>query len=421
MKKRLLFVLAVTSACFSLTSAAPLQRELHPQNNPVIKVFHSIVNNQYQYPRMTTIPLSGIREMLHQEAPTLNTAVINKVLTSVKCAEQFNVPHNNILTIIDYSLPSSEKRLWVFDMDKKKLLFHTYVSHGIRSGSLETNYFSNKHNSKASSIGVYLTDSTYYGRDGLSLKLTGLDKGFNDNATSRYVVMHGGWYVDENFIKKYGRAGRSWGCPALPLDHTKDIINTIKDKSLFVIYYPNENWFEQSRFLNCDRYSSNSANKQIIDAFPIENDMRDEILFADLNHNKYREESDPVVVMSAVDYERVFQTTPPVGRMLRRQINNVEYIALSEPEFKKILVLSHQSMEYQSIWNEIHFVVPDVQLQRGYYITHMKLVPLGKIKDVKPNIEEIDNTQQIKSYSVQLDDRVVQLKATNQFIRWLGL
>lgn len=90
-------------------------------------------------------------------------------------------------------------------------MFHTYVSHGIRSGSLLTNYFSNKHNSKASSIGVYLTDQTYYGRDGLSLRLTGLDKGFNDNATSRYVVMHGGWYVDENFIKNMAEQAEAGG------------------------------------------------------------------------------------------------------------------------------------------------------------------------------------------------------------------
>lgn len=190
---------------------------------------------------------------------------------------------------------------------------------------------------------------------------------------------------------------------------------------MFVIYYPNENWLEQSKFLNCERYSPSSDNKQLADNFPQENDMREEILFADLNQNKYREESDPVVVVSATNYERLFHTTPPVGRMLRRQINDVEYIALSEPEFRKILILNNQNIEYRNIWDDVHFVVPDVQLQRGYYITRMKIVPLGKIKEVKLNVEDISNSQQPKTYSVQLEDKNIQLKATNQFIRWLGL
>ncbi|CEK10415.1 murein L,D-transpeptidase catalytic domain family protein [Legionella hackeliae] len=422
MKKKLLLILAVTSTCFSLSTPSLLPlKEPSQQYKSVVDVFHSIVNNQYHYPRMTAVPLSGIREMLHKEAPTLSLAVINKVLTSIKCTDEYNVYHNNILTVIDYSLPSSEKRLWVFDLDKRKLLFHTYVSHGIRSGSLVTNYFSNKHDSKASSIGVYLTENTYYGRDGLSLVLNGLDKGFNDNATSRSVVMHGGWYVDENFIKKYGRAGRSWGCPALPLNLSKDIINTIKDKSLFVIYYPNDNWFGQSKYLNCDRYSATVADQTIGDNFPVENDMRDDILFADMNKNKYREESDPIVVMTADNYERIFRMPPPVSRMLRRQIDNVEYIALSEPEFRNIMILNNQGVEHQNIWDNVTFVVPDVRMQRGYYITQMKIVPLGKIKDVKFDIDSVNHPQQTKIYSVQLEDKVIQLKSTNQFIRWLGL
>ena len=114
--------------------------------------------------------------MLHQNAPALNTEAVNKVLTTLKCASKYNIKHNNILTIIDFSLPSSAKRLWVFDLAKNKLLFHTHVSHGIKSGSLLSNYFSNKVNSKASSIGVYNTEKAYFGRHGLSLKLYGLDK-----------------------------------------------------------------------------------------------------------------------------------------------------------------------------------------------------------------------------------------------------
>lgn len=421
---KLLLILAVTSTCFSLSLpkfwGGKETTHQNKQDKNVVDMFVSIVNNQYHYPGMTLTPLSDIGEMLHQQAPTLNNAAINKVLTSIKCAGEFNVDHNNILTVIDYSKPSSEKRIWVFDLDKKKLLFNTYVSHGIRSGSAMTNYFSNKHDSKASSIGVYRTENTYYGRDGLSLVLNGLDRGFNDNATSRSVVMHGGWYVDEDFIKKYGRAGRSWGCPALPLELSKDIINTIKDKSLFVIYYPNDNWFTNSKFLNCDRYSANHAGTSAEPAIPPENDFREEILFADLNKNSYHEESDPVVVMAADSYERLFHNKPPVNRMLRRQINNAEYIALSEPEFRDITNRTKHGLNDRAVWDEIFFVVPDVQMQRGYYLTQMKLVPLGKIKDVTLN-GDFPNTQ-AKTYSVEFESRpVVNLKATNQFIRWLGL
>lgn len=142
--------------------------------------------------------------MLHNEAPHLNQQVINKVLMTLKCANDYNVDHNHILTIIDYSMPSNEKRLWVFDLKDRKLLFHTYVSHGIKSGALVSNYFSNQYNSKASSIGVYQTLQSYYGRDGLSLRLDGLDRSFNDNASNRSVVMHSGWYVEESFIKNTG-------------------------------------------------------------------------------------------------------------------------------------------------------------------------------------------------------------------------
>ncbi|KTC86452.1 murein L,D-transpeptidase catalytic domain family protein [Legionella brunensis] len=422
MKKKLLLILAVTSTCFSLSLPNYLhEKELLDQDKKnVVDLFRSVVSNQYQYPGMTMTPLSDVRGMLYKEAPTLNAGAINKVLTSLKCVEEYNVEHNSILTIIDYSKPSSEKRLWVFDLNQKKLLFHTYVSHGIRSGSLLTNYFSNKHDSKASSLGVYRTENTYYGRDGLSLVLNGLDQGFNDNATSRSVVMHGGWYVEEDFIKKYGRAGRSWGCPALPLQLTKPIINTIKDRSLFVIYYPNESWFAKSKFLNCHRFSPIQANVKQEEIIPAENDFREEILFADINNNHFREESDLVVVMTAENYERVFHTKPPVNRMLRRQINSVEYIALSEPELRSITIRGNHGLNDRTIWDEIYFVRPDVQLQRGYYITQMKIVPLGKIKDVKLS-DSPDNLQN-KNYTVEFETRApVNLKATNQFIRWLGL
>jgi hypothetical protein len=208
----LLWMLAVTTTCFSQQSPNALQQKelLIPYTNytNILDEIRTFVSEKFSLPGFSrnkpVDELSDINNMLQKEANTLNASVIQKVLTTLKCSLEYNVNHNNILTIIDYSLPSSEKRLWVFDLKEKKLLFHTYVSHGIKSGTLLSNYFSNKYNSKASSIGVYKTNKTYYGRDGLSLRLDGLDSGFNDNASNRYVVMHGGWYVNEPFIKKYG-------------------------------------------------------------------------------------------------------------------------------------------------------------------------------------------------------------------------
>jgi hypothetical protein len=167
-----------------------------------------------------------IKHMLQEKA--LRAPVIDKVMQSLDCADKYGVEHTPIVTVIDYALPSNQKRFWVFDLKKKKVLFHTYVSHGIKSGLLRSEYFSNKHNSKASSIGVFKTKQSYYGRHGLAMRLKGLEPHINDYAEGRSIVMHGGWYMEEPFIKKYGRPGRSWGCPAIPKSITKHLINTIK-------------------------------------------------------------------------------------------------------------------------------------------------------------------------------------------------
>lgn len=414
MRKKLLLLFAVTTTCFSLpTSNLLLTNDLINRNNNVIEGIMTLVSNKY-VPRATikSFNETKIEEMLRKKAPNLNTMVINKVLATLTCAKEYNVAHNNILTIIDYSLPSSEKRLWVFDLNTEELLFYTYVSHGIKSGTLLSNYFSNKYDSKASSIGVYTTDQAYYGREGLSLRLDGLDRGFNDNASNRSIVMHGGWYMDENFIKKYGRAGRSWGCPALPLHLTAPIINTIKDNSLFVIYYPSDDWFLKSKFLNCHNFSplQSSYKLESEEKPPVE--QREEVLFAGLSKN-----NEAIVVMAADHYERIFHTKAPLERMLRRQIENMEYIALSNTEFKNLV----SSNDKDSL-SFVYFVVPEVKMQRGYYVTEMKIVPLGRIKEVRPHIDSTNITESIKNYTVDFEEKSsVNLRTTDQFIRWLGL
>lgn len=358
----------------------------------------------YNYPM-----LGEIKVMLHQ-APNLNDEVINKVLTAIKCSTTYNVDHNNVLTVIDYSMPSNQKRLWVFDLGQKKLLFNTYVSHGIKSGTLFTNFFSNQYNSKASSMGVYTTEKAYYGREGLSLRLAGLDRHFNDNASNRSIVMHGGWYMDELFIKKYGRPGRSWGCPALPPDQYQAVINTIKDKSLFVAYYPNDNWFGASKFLNCEKTSDSAIllSKDI----KAEDEHRADVLLARVGNRKME---DPILTMPAPSYEHIFHTKAPLGRMLRRQINSVEYIALSTEELNQL-----SAQKNQEAFNSMNFVIPNIIMVRGYYETQMKIVSLGKIKDIKANTVAANNLP--TGYTVSFEEKPsVSLKPTNQFIRWVGL
>ena len=166
-----------------------------------------------------------------------------------------------LLTLIDFSLPSTEKRLWVLDMENNEVLFHTYVSHGRNTGGKMATKFSNENESFQSSLGFYVTAETYYGKNGLSLFLDGKEEGFNDNARSRYVVMHGADYSNPDFITRTGRLGRSLGCPAVPEAEAKDIIGTIKGKSVLFIYHTDPVYQEHSDFLNAD-FSGIAANLQ---------------------------------------------------------------------------------------------------------------------------------------------------------------
>lgn len=144
----------------------------------------------------------------------------------------------NILTLVDFSLASTAKRLWVIDLDQNKVLFQTLVAHGRNTGEDFAEVFSNKAESYQSSLGFYLTAEIYKGKHGLSLKLDGLQKGLNDKARERAVVIHGAEYVSESFIKQNKRLGRSQGCPAVPVEMNEKIINVIKDKSCLFIYHP---------------------------------------------------------------------------------------------------------------------------------------------------------------------------------------
>jgi len=158
--------------------------------------------------------------------------------------------NGHIISIADFSLPSSKKRLFVIDLEKEEVVFNTYVAHGVNSGAAMANEFSNQPESYKSSPGFYETLHTYSGGHGYSLRLEGLEKGINDNANRRDIVIHGAGYVNENLIKSQGYIGRSWGCPALPENLYKPIINKIKDGTCLFIYSPSKLYLSKSKIIN---------------------------------------------------------------------------------------------------------------------------------------------------------------------------
>lgn len=154
------------------------------------------------------------------------------------------------LTVVDFDLPSTEKRLWVLDLAHDKIVFHTLVAHGHNSGENGAQQFSNTNESNMSSLGFYVTGQEYEGKHGHSLRLQGLDEGFNTNALARSIVMHGADYVSEDFIKQNGRLGRSLGCPALPLDQYAQIIDAVQGGSCLFLSKSNAGY--TSKYLNQD-------------------------------------------------------------------------------------------------------------------------------------------------------------------------
>ena len=164
--------------------------------------------------------------------------------------QQGKLSDKKLLTIIDFTKPSTQKRFYTLDLSALRVAYHTYVSHGKNSGENKATAFSNVVHSNQSSMGFYATAETYVGGKGFSLKLDGLEKGYNDNARERAVVIHEAEYVSEYWIKKYGRLGRSQGCPALPKELSKEIIQTIKNNTLIFAYYNDDAYLQSSAYLN---------------------------------------------------------------------------------------------------------------------------------------------------------------------------
>jgi hypothetical protein len=196
---------------------------------------------------------AGLGQSLRQLAPELSPDVIDLALDAQRCArQQGEVDEVERLAVIDYSLPSTEPRMWVFDLSQRKLLHHEHVAHGRGSGENLTERFSNEHGSHQTSLGLFRTGETYHGGNGYSLRMDGLEEGINDQARERLIVMHGAPYVNPQQAQRQGRLGRSFGCPAVRPEVAKPMIDSLKDGQLLFAYYPDREWLENSALINCN-------------------------------------------------------------------------------------------------------------------------------------------------------------------------
>jgi L,D-transpeptidase catalytic domain len=189
---------------------------------------------------------------LKLHAPGLNAAVLESALTATRCAVTHGMAPPQRLAVIDFSLPSSEKRLWIFDLKRGSLLLRDLVAHGRNSGELDASAFSNTVGSHQSSLGLFQAAETYHGKHGYSLRLDGLEPGINDRARERAIVIHGADYVAPQWIENHGRIGRSFGCPAVRQQIARQVVDNLKNGQLVFSYYPDPHWLGSSSYLNCD-------------------------------------------------------------------------------------------------------------------------------------------------------------------------
>ena len=230
-----------------------------PLAGPVTKSMAGGRPSELQMPRVAASPgalfdqqLRATYSALGAEQEGLRFKTFAKAMTGYLNLRQAGklADGKQLLTVIDFDLPSTEKRLWVLDLAKHEILFHTLVAHGHNSGENEATSFSNTDQSNMSSLGFYATGGEYEGKHGHSLRLQGLDEGINTNAAARSIVMHGADYVSEDFIKQNGRLGRSLGCPALPLDQYSQIIDAVNGGTCLFLNKSDVGY--TSRFLNQD-------------------------------------------------------------------------------------------------------------------------------------------------------------------------
>ena len=197
-----------------------------------------------------TVPAVPVSPAPAVDPRPVSTDVLELAFNAASCAVRAgSVQAPATLTVIDYSKPSTEKRLWVFDMRTRAVLYEELVAHGSGTGDAMATSFSNEPETHKSSLGLFVTEGTYVGKNGYSLRLNGLDEGFNDRARERAIVMHGAPYVSEAFAQAQGRLGRSWGCPALREAVARQVIDLVKGGNLVFAYYPDAQWLKTSQYL----------------------------------------------------------------------------------------------------------------------------------------------------------------------------
>ncbi|WP_339904394.1 murein L,D-transpeptidase catalytic domain family protein [uncultured Cyclobacterium sp.] len=230
------FTILVVFPVFSFEMKPAGIVNLHPIEKPEVKVIRDSVE--------------GLWDNIRQQNPLLKKEVLSMAFKGyLKMIDDGLVEEGSPLTIVDFDLPSSEQRLWVIDVNNQKLEYASLVAHGRNSGGLHAKKFSNMPESYMSSLGFYLTGETYFGKHGKSLRLDGMEKGINDNARARAIVMHAAAYAEKSFITRHGRLGRSLGCPALPSDNFEAIIDLIKNKSCLFVHASEPDYWSQSDFI----------------------------------------------------------------------------------------------------------------------------------------------------------------------------
>lgn len=235
--KRILLVTLLLACCAVLFAGRPVLKHVPSSMNEIH--FEDSLHHLY-----TTIGL---------KAYSLSYEVFRYgMIGYMHLSQEGRLGNKNLISIIDFTKPSTEKRFYTIDLNALKVVYHTYVSHGKNTGENIAKSFSNVIHSNQSSLGFAITGETYVGSKGYSLKLDGIEKGFNDNMRTRAVVMHHADYVSEYWIGKYGRLGRSQGCPALPKEISNEVIDTIKGRTPIFSFYNNETYLNTSAYLKVD-------------------------------------------------------------------------------------------------------------------------------------------------------------------------
>lgn len=193
----------------------------------------------------------SLKTRLASVAPELNPLVLERAVTAMNCAVKHGAEAASRLAVIDFSLPSSEQRLWLFDLQAQSLITRELVAHGQGSGDNQASQFSNIEGSHQSSLGLFRTQESYTGQHGYSLRMDGLETGINDQARRRAIVIHGADYVDKSWVARQGRIGRSHGCPAVSQQAIDTLVDNLKGGQFLFAYHPDEQWMQTSAYVNC--------------------------------------------------------------------------------------------------------------------------------------------------------------------------